>query len=347
VINIKKRILFIGGVAFKSHPDPDGVTIRNRHLLSYLKNLKGLKIKLVDSYNWRSKKIRAFINIIFNMLCADKIILSTNSDSAYKLIKLFNLFRLKSKVLYFRAGGAFEQRLKNNELRAKYFQKLRRIYVQSKSLEHNLSNNFNLKNVEYLPNFKYFKNTHQKNKLNTPLKGVYFGRIHPKKGINYIFDAIGKINLTKKKIDMDFYGPIASEFSEKFYTLIEQYDSIDYKGIIDFENDPNAYKKLSEYDVFVFPSFWPGEGFPGVFIDAFISGLPIIASNWNHNASFIEDGVNGYIFELEHKENLVNVLHYVLDNSEELINISRNNSKKALEYLPLNVLKSFTDEIYC
>ena len=35
----------------------------------------------------------------------------------------------------------------------------------------------------------------------------------------------------------------------------------------------------AEYDVLVLPTFWKGEGYPGVIIEAFSVGLPVVATN--------------------------------------------------------------------
>jgi glycosyltransferase involved in cell wall biosynthesis len=44
-----------------------------------------------------------------------------------------------------------------------------------------------------------------------------------------------------------------------------------------------------------FLSYWKGEGFTGVIIDAFIAGVPVIATGWNMNTEIIEDGINGFV----------------------------------------------------
>ena len=40
----------------------------------------------------------------------------------------------------------------------------------------------------------------------------------------------------------------------------------------------------------LFPTYWKGEGFAGVFIDAFISGVPMIITDWAHNKQFMKEG---------------------------------------------------------
>ena len=66
---------------------------------------------------------------------------------------------------------------------------------------------------------------------------------------------------------------------------------------------------LAKYDAMLFPTYWHGEGFPGIIIDAFVSGLPVIATDWSLNADIIEDGKTGVIL----KENTVEALAEAMD----------------------------------
>ena len=82
----------------------------------------------------------------------------------------------------------------------------------------------------------------------------------------------------------------------------------------------------------LFPTYWKGEGFPGVIIDAFVAGLPVIATDWNMNTEIIEDGVNGFIIEPKSSEALAEKMQYVMHNRKELENIRENNLARAKDY---------------
>jgi glycosyltransferase involved in cell wall biosynthesis len=82
----------------------------------------------------------------------------------------------------------------------------------------------------------------------------------------------------------------------------------------------------------LFPTTWKGEGFPGVIIDAFIAGLPVIASNWNMNNEIIVDGVNGFIFEPNNCLALVEKMIFCLQNRKEIKKIRLANANSGQIY---------------
>ena len=82
----------------------------------------------------------------------------------------------------------------------------------------------------------------------------------------------------------------------------------------------------------MFPTYWHGEGFPGVIIDACITGLPVTASDWNMNSELIKNGVNGYLVELMNAIDLNQRMQKVLENEKELVDIRKLNNSSAKQY---------------
>ena len=100
-----------------------------------------------------------------------------------------------------------------------------------------------------------------------------------------------------------------------FQTKLKDNLNIQYKGYLKIlNNEIVAYEILSQYCVMVFPSYYPGEGFPGVFLDAFNVGMPIIASDWNMHAEVINDGYNGKIVETKNNLELEKAMMWFVDN---------------------------------
>ena len=88
----------------------------------------------------------------------------------------------------------------------------------------------------------------------------------------------------------------------------------------------------------LFPSYWRGEGFPGIVIDALIAGLPIIISDWNFNADYVEEGKTGFVIKVKDKDALYQMMHDAICHKEKYAAMSVNCQKQAAKYDTRNVI---------
>lgn len=334
-----KKVLFISNIGLSKKTVPNGVNIKNRHILKYLNRIANISITVVDTDKWKLRIIPLFIKIAWNSIRSDKIILSINTISAYQIIKFLNYINLIDKLIYIVVGGNLHNQLENGSLKIKYFKNAGKIFVQSTKMEEKMCQ-LGLKNVEHLTNSKYFESVYidYNREVTLPIRSFYLGRIHPDKGIDMIFRALKEVNKEEVKYTVDFFGPIEKSYKESFMDKIDNSPNTEYKGIIDLLNNSENYRKLSEYDLFIFPTFWHGEGFPGVVLDSFISGVPVLASDWNHNTEVIQDSVNGLIFKTKSSEDLIEKLNYIHENKNILGEMRKNAHKSAEKYKSENVL---------
>lgn len=71
---------------------------------------------------------------------------------------------------------------------------------------------------------------------------------------------------------------------------------------------------LSVGDVFLFTSLEEGEGMPGVLIEASLAGLPVVATEVPGARTVIDDGVTGFVVDVDDVQGLVRSVHrLVLD----------------------------------
>ena len=133
---------------------------------------------------------------------------------------------------------------------------------------------------------------------------------------------------SKKNVKIAFGGP---EVSYNAKSILEKYNFVDYKGVI----QPNEiHQTLNDYDLMLLPTHYFTEGLPGSIVDAYISGIPVIATEWKHSREFIDDGYSGYIIPFENGE--MSLIEKVI-----LLNKDRN----LLKQMQLNALekrKEFT-----
>jgi glycosyltransferase involved in cell wall biosynthesis len=323
------RLVFIGAINNGNRPK-GGEEYKNQILITKINSVFN-DAKIIDTYEWiKIPKVwwSLFLNIFIKGV--DIVLISASSVSTYRLLNLLQWIKpsVLKKCTYLVIGGYFPEGIRSKRFNWKYYKHLRHIVIEGKLMQHMLVSDTKLTNIKVIPNFKKFPklNFEFNETKNIKCRFVFVGRISKGKGISEIIDAVKILNRTKEEFTVDFYGPVEEEFN---------FDSneTNYCGFLDFQNDPvQAYTKLASYDCMLFPTYWKGEGFPGVIIDAFIAGLPVIATDWNMNTEIIEDGINGFIIPPFDTVSLANKMMWVMDNRETLITISARNKKKAKQY---------------
>ena len=320
MIKNKKKYVFIGPVNLAEMPI-GGAIVKNQFLYSYLKKNKNI-VFLVDTYNWKFN-IPVFIKMLYALffLRNREFVISLNTVSAYKLSYILKVFLIKD-IKYFVIGDTVRSKLIDNEFNLSVYKIYKGIYTESRATKEYLINR-GLINVYHLPNFKKTNVFNRKlkkfPKLNDKIKFVFLSRIIKEKGVELIIEAVEKINNIKEKnqFSVTFFGPIPKSYTNIFVSKIENIDNISYKGFIDL-NRTDSYNILASHHVMIFPTFWHGEGFPGIFIDAFISGLPVIASDWNINNEIITNEKNGLLIRENNIEELIDSMIFFIDNPDKI-----------------------------
>jgi glycosyltransferase involved in cell wall biosynthesis len=322
-------LVFIGAIN-QGYPPLGGEEYKNQLLITKI-NASFNDAKIIDTFQW-IKRPKVWTSLLLNILVkrVDIVLISASSVSTYRLLNLMQWIRpsLLRKTTYLVIGGYFPEGIRSNRFDWRFYKNLKNVVVEGDLLRKTVLANSGLSNVRVVPNFKTFPNLLllSDEKFNNHFQFVFVGRISKGKGVSEIVDAAKILNKTNIEFEVDFYGPIEEEFDFES-------NNTNYCGFLDFQNDPEqAYTKLASYDCMLFPTYWKGEGFPGVIIDAFIAGLPVIATDWNMNSEIIEDGVNGFIIPPNDTVSLANKMMWVMENRDTSKAIGTRNQKKANDY---------------
>ena len=129
-------------------------------------------------------------------------------------------------------------------------------------------------------NVRWFPNFSDRTGVPKPLardhvcrRFVYLGRVRYDKGIGTILKAAMTI---PEDIVLHVYGPLEAPYTKE---VIENSSAnrVKYCGVL----PPNeVLQRLATYDALVLPTFFSGEGYPGVIIQSFACGIPVIAARW-------------------------------------------------------------------
>lgn len=334
----KKKVLFIGAINEGNSPI-GGEDYKNQLFVAKLDSK--FNLAFVDTFHWNRRPaviVRLLWYLIFRKF--DKIIISASSASTYRLLIFLSFFpNILIKTYYFVIGGYFPEGLKKGQYDIKYYRRLKGIILEGEMLKHQIESIENLNNLFVVPNFKVFKQIAKSNNqiINEDyiFKFVFISRISKSKGIDTIFKAMHLLNSKglQNKFSIDFYGRIDADFIGEFDLGLYSNSNCYYKGYLDLMNNGDeGYKKLSDYDIMLFPTYWKGEGFPGVIIDAFVAGLTVVASDWNMNCEILENERTGLIFPTRDYRGLADAMHRLIANPFYLHELSNNSKQKSQEY---------------
>ena len=329
---MNNKIIFIGPCGGGNIPT-NGASNKNYYLLNHLREKLG-DVQCIDTEYWRKKPL-LIVKLLWLILLNNKAtyIISANNMSAYRLLSILTILPFsKRKLIYWVIGGTIADRIKSGEYRIRPYTKLDWILVEGKRMKNTLEE-CGLTQALVVPNFKDFDETicvQPKEKCNELVRFVFIARILPEKGVESILNACESLaNLGGFQVD--FYGPIDDNYRENFLSRIKNLSMVSYDGFLDLRNWEN-YKVLSGYDVMLFPTYWNGEGFPGTIIDAYIAGLPVIASDWSMNEELIEHEVTGWIIPPQDEMSLSNRMKQVICNRGCLGEMSLACQKQSVNY---------------
>lgn len=295
---MKNKVILVGAINEGNVPTC-GETMKNQLFVKRFNELFD-KVITVDTLNWKKRPwvlVKLFFTLLFNRRA--KVIISASSAAA-KLISFLYYIPLCKDVYFWVVGGDLHIGIQRGLYNMKALASLRYILVQGRSMVEALEK-FGLTNAIHVPNSKPITYAPKiKEKIEgEPYRFVFLSRVHPDKGITEIIAAIKQLNDNglQDRFVVDLYGKVDSGYAQQFYSDISTLGNVAYKGFLNLTSN-SGYQTLSAYDVMLFPTYWNGEGFPGIVIDANVSGLPIIASDWNMNKEVVVDGETGYIIPL-------------------------------------------------
>ncbi len=298
----KKKIILIGPEYAPDMRSAGGVTVLYEQLLEDLRELGVAHLSINSNKNCYKNIAQTFFTVmrlyLKNIRRYDHVSLHGTANH-YIMIAPFVIFFAKifgKSVSLRKFAGNF------NEIYEKSG------FVKKRLIEYVLKNAdlsfFETKYlVEYFkplnPETYWFPNVRRRPVGVAPKKHfqrrfVYISHLKDEKGTQELLEACKKLD---KSFDVKIYGPV----HEAKYTpeYVAQYNT-SYEGSL---TPKEVVEKLSEADVLVLPSH--REGYPGIVIEAFSAGRPVLVSNLPAIAEIVEEGKGGYLVEPKNVEALI------------------------------------------
>ena len=322
---MKNKVILVGAINEGNMPTC-GETMKNQLFVKRFNELFD-KVITVDTRNWQ-KRPWVLVKLLWVLMVYGRrydVILSACPISVNRTIYITNRAFKRVKVHYWVIGGNLHDCTASERVSLAELQKLRGVYVEGNMMKIELEKQ-GLQNVKVVPNFKPI--TYQPKlapkPTNEPYRFVFLSRIHPSKGIKEIVEATKQLNEMgiQNKFTVDFYGKIEQGYEGEFNAAIAPLSNVSYRGFLNLM-DNRGYEELSTYDVMLFPTYWDGEGFPGIVIDANMSGLPLIASDWSMNKEVVIEGKTGFIIPTHDSEALKEKMKLFIDGQIDLFGMKQ------------------------
>lgn len=314
---MKRDVIFIGGVGKAGVYG--GELTKNKFIIKRLVD-EGYNVHVIDTYGSHRNplKIAKLPYVVIKHLSVP-IIFSSRFSNIRILSKLVRALNKKRPISFFVTGGRLGREIAGGVYKPTDLSIFDHILGESPSMVAQLYS-CGVKNVYFLPNFKDISfsdfDRSKSSELDKEMSCVFFSRIDEEKGAGLIIDVLEDIKNSGRNIKIDFYGDIKDSFEPKFNKILSEYSNVRYCGILNMF-DGSGQKVLSKYHLMLFPTYFPGEGFPGVIVDSLMSGVPILASDWNFNPEFVNSKI-GFLFRTKDLNDLRSKLFDIYDNRHVL-----------------------------
>jgi glycosyltransferase involved in cell wall biosynthesis len=263
-------------------------------------NDQNLKIVYVDGYN-RTGKI--YFDLIFDFLYSFKVLMKLKKTDILVLNTFFSpilsrLFKNKYKKLVYNVA-----RIPKGQFFI--YGNVDSFVCPSLAVKILLANECKslINKIEVIGNpvntgvYKY-KEIELKNSEDS-FNILFFGRIHPEKGVHILSDAIQEINKKGFDLVLTLIGTYdlnqGGGGDEYFNSVCKDKEFIKY--IKPISNPELLYNEVVKCDIFCYPSIADnGETFGVSVIEAMSAGRPVIVSDLNCFKDFVIDNFNGLVF---------------------------------------------------
>jgi len=289
-------------------------------------------IPIVDTSNWKEEKIKLVLQCWQVARSCKKIIIMPNKNGIKFILPFFATLKdiFHYKLVYPVVGGWLTGLLANYRYLGRSIKKVDYILPETEELKHELGRYY-MGKIDVMPIFS-IRTPVLPNEVNydtePPYKFCTFSRVTPEKGIDNAIEAVSRVNATclGVKCTLDVWGPIENGKEEHYQALFQKHQAyVTYKGVL---KGDDCLKVLSKYYCMLFPTFYPGEGFPTSVCESFMAGLPVIASNWRFNKEIVNVGETGYLFDAKDIVGLSQCVEEAIANPDKVLSMK----KRCLEY---------------
>jgi len=336
------KIMLLGSIPVLSESKTfGGATILMKSLKDYFQreNINYTFIQL-NKYPYSTAKsyFHVLLEFLKNMRKVEIVFINVSSNGAFYLAPLIVIIsKLFSKKVIFRVFGSnFEKVFSSKYSFLQYIAKhtfFKANLIIAETMKNiNFFKSKHVKTIFWLPNVRTKPNRFEK-KSKFHKRIVFISHVKKSKGV---LDIIESSNFLDSSYLIDVYGPIEDSVDVSDF----ENSRVNYKGVL---LPTEVLNKLSEYDLVLLPTYYDGEGHPGILIEAMSIGVPCISTKWNSISEVVIDGYNGFLIPIKSPKIIASSIKKF--NDENYHKMSQNALLKFEDFEENNVYKKLISKI--
>ena len=162
------------------------------------------------------------------------------------------------------------------------FMRCDRIYVQTQAISQRFDDR---SNVQWFPNTRDVRPPSTRTPV-TARRFLFVAQLRREKGLYETLEACRDL---PHGCRLTVFGPRIEPFDK---ALFDGHDKVSYGGVLRPQEVPVA---IAEHDVVLLPTYFASEGYPGIIIEAFQCGRPVISTWWRSIPELVQHQENGLL----------------------------------------------------
>jgi colanic acid/amylovoran biosynthesis glycosyltransferase len=177
---------------------------------------------------------------------------------------------------------------------------------------------------------------------------VSIARLVGKKGLEYGIRAVAKILKRRRNLEYSIAGD--GPLREKLQSLISELNAGDHIRLLGWKTQAEIAELLRVSDILLAPSVTTNsgdeEGIPGVIMEAFAHGLPVVATYHAGIPEVVKNGESGLLVPERDSDSLAEALEHLVEQRELRVIMGRNGRRFVEEHYNIDKLNDRLVKIY-
>ena len=182
---------------------------------------------------------------------------------------------------------------------------------------------------------------------NDPYTFLFLSNMIREKGVIDVLKACAVLKNKGIKFQCNFVGKWSTVSEEEFYALVTKLNiehEINYLGA---KYGVDKVEALQQADALAFPTYYPGETFGLVLLEAMEYAMPCISTFEGGIPSVVDDGKDGFLIKSRDVEALADKMEWLANHLEEGLKMGEHGRNRFSELFTLTTFEHRIHEILC